>query len=196
MKQLSMPAFNNDEIIIPSFIAKKRGVFGRRRIRLQCYQLCETAVPGKWGYRCTGMSYMNPKVLWLLWTMELISIWQALAPSFGHLKIWRACWAASSCGQDLRHLTRMSVIVEFYWPAPAWREVPDITLLQLRQMTVSDAASIWKGERRLCLWLYFRSSSRYCQSIRLVAYQKADLWGRQADSGWTLACAGLCGWAW
>ena len=24
----------------------------------------ETAVPGKWGYRCTGMSYMNfPKVL-------------------------------------------------------------------------------------------------------------------------------------
>ena len=52
-----MPAFNNDEVIIPSFIEK-----GVRKEDAYCYSAIgcvETAVPGKWGYRCTGMSYLN-----------------------------------------------------------------------------------------------------------------------------------------
>ena len=49
-----MPAFNNDEIIIPSFIAK--GVLEDDAYDYSAIGCVETAVPGKWGYRCTGTS--------------------------------------------------------------------------------------------------------------------------------------------
>lgn len=57
-----MPAFNNDEIIIPSFINK--GVKPEDAYNYSAIGCVETAVPGKWGYRCTGMSFLNfPKAL-------------------------------------------------------------------------------------------------------------------------------------
>ncbi len=57
-----MPAFNNDEIIIPSFINK--GVKPQDAYNYSAIGCVETAVPGKWGYRCTGMSFLNfPKAL-------------------------------------------------------------------------------------------------------------------------------------
>ncbi len=57
-----MPAFNNDEIIIPSFI--KYGVSHDDAYNYSAIGCVETAVPGKWGYRCTGMSFLNfPKAL-------------------------------------------------------------------------------------------------------------------------------------
>ncbi len=57
-----MPAFNNDEIIIPSFIEK--GVKKEDAYNYSAIGCVEVAVPGKWGYRCTGMSFLNfPKTL-------------------------------------------------------------------------------------------------------------------------------------
>jgi formate C-acetyltransferase len=52
-----MPAFNNDEIVIPEFI--KLGVEKEDAYNYASIGCIETAVPGKWGYRCTGMSFMN-----------------------------------------------------------------------------------------------------------------------------------------
>lgn len=57
-----MPAFNSDEVIIPSFMEK--GVSKEDAYNYTAVGCVETAVPGKWGYRCTGMSFLNfPKVL-------------------------------------------------------------------------------------------------------------------------------------
>ena len=57
-----MPAFNNDEIIIPSLI--KQGVTVEDAFNYSAIGCVEVGVPGKWGYRCTGMSYLNfPKTL-------------------------------------------------------------------------------------------------------------------------------------
>ncbi|MEA5118286.1 MAG: glycyl radical protein [Propionicimonas sp.] len=57
-----MPAFNSDEVIIPSLIAK--GVSPRDAHNYSAIGCVEVAVPGKWGYRCTGMSFLNfPKTL-------------------------------------------------------------------------------------------------------------------------------------
>ncbi|MDR2054202.1 MAG: glycyl radical protein [Treponema sp.] len=57
-----MPAFNSDEVIIPSFIAK--GVKKEDAYNYSAIGCVEVAVPGKWGYRCTGMSFLNfPKSL-------------------------------------------------------------------------------------------------------------------------------------
>ncbi|MGY3944211.1 formate C-acetyltransferase/glycerol dehydratase family glycyl radical enzyme [Aeromonas tecta] len=52
-----MPAFNNDEIVIPEFI--KLGVSVEDAHHYAAIGCIETAVPGKWGYRCTGMSFIN-----------------------------------------------------------------------------------------------------------------------------------------
>ncbi|MDR3174315.1 MAG: glycyl radical protein, partial [Treponema sp.] len=57
-----MPAFNSDEVIIPSFINK--GVKPEDAYDYSAVGCVEVAVPGKWGYRCTGMSFLNfPKSL-------------------------------------------------------------------------------------------------------------------------------------
>lgn len=52
-----MPAFNNDEIVIPEFI--RLGIKPEDAYDYAAIGCIETAIPGKWGYRCTGMSFMN-----------------------------------------------------------------------------------------------------------------------------------------
>jgi pyruvate formate-lyase/glycerol dehydratase family glycyl radical enzyme len=61
-KGFGMPAFNNDEIIIPALM--KLGVEKEDAHDYSAIGCIEVAVPGKWGYRCTGMSFLNfPRVL-------------------------------------------------------------------------------------------------------------------------------------
>lgn len=56
-KGFGMPAFNNDEIVIPSLI--ELGVEEEDAYNYSAIGCIEIAVPGKWGYRCTGMSFLN-----------------------------------------------------------------------------------------------------------------------------------------
>lgn len=52
-----MPAMKNDEIIIPALLEK--GVAPADAYNYAVVGCIETAVPGKWGYRVTGMSFLN-----------------------------------------------------------------------------------------------------------------------------------------
>ena len=62
-------------MIIPSFI--KKGVKPEDAYNYSAIGCVETAVPGKWGYRCTGMSFLNfPKAL-------LIAMNDGVDPSSG-----------------------------------------------------------------------------------------------------------------
>ncbi|KPJ88498.1 MAG: formate acetyltransferase [Spirochaetes bacterium DG_61] len=56
-KGFGMPAFKNDEIVIPSLIGI--GVEKKDAYNYSAIGCIEVAVPGKWGYRCTGMSFLN-----------------------------------------------------------------------------------------------------------------------------------------
>jgi pyruvate formate-lyase/glycerol dehydratase family glycyl radical enzyme len=56
-KGFGMPAFNNDEIVIPSLLGI--GVTREDAFNYSAIGCIEIAVPGKWGYRCTGMSFLN-----------------------------------------------------------------------------------------------------------------------------------------
>ncbi|PIE35675.1 formate C-acetyltransferase/glycerol dehydratase family glycyl radical enzyme [candidate division KSB3 bacterium] len=56
-KGFGMPAFNNDEIVIPAFL--KLGVEKEDTYNYSAIGCIEVAVPGKWGYRCTGMHFIN-----------------------------------------------------------------------------------------------------------------------------------------
>jgi pyruvate formate-lyase/glycerol dehydratase family glycyl radical enzyme len=52
-----MPAIKNDEIIIPALLEK--GVAPADAYNYAIIGCIEAAVPGKWGYRVTGMSFLN-----------------------------------------------------------------------------------------------------------------------------------------
>jgi pyruvate formate-lyase/glycerol dehydratase family glycyl radical enzyme len=56
-KGFGMPAFNNDEIVISSLTGL--GVKREDAYNYSAIGCIEIAVPGKWGYRCTGMSFLN-----------------------------------------------------------------------------------------------------------------------------------------
>ncbi len=141
-----MPAFNNDEIIIPSFI--ELGVTEEDAYNYSAIGCVETAVPGKWGYRCTGMSYMNfPKIL-------LIAMNDGIDPSsnkrftkgYGHfvdMKSFEELQAAWD--KVVRELTRMSVVVENAIDLALERNVPDILCSTLTDDCIGRGKPIKEG---------------------------------------------------
>jgi formate C-acetyltransferase len=58
-----MPAFNNDEIVVPEF--EKLGVAPEDARNYSAIGCVEVAVPGKWGYRCTGKHFLNFMLVFL-----------------------------------------------------------------------------------------------------------------------------------
>jgi formate C-acetyltransferase len=56
-KGFGMPAFNNDEVVVPGML--KLGVSLEDARDYSAIGCIEVAVPGKWGYRTTGMSFLN-----------------------------------------------------------------------------------------------------------------------------------------
>lgn len=141
-----MPAFNNDEIIIPSFI--NLGVLEEDAYDYSAIGCVETAVPGKWGYRCTGMSYMNfPKIL-------LIAMNDGIDPSsgkrftqgYGHFKDMTSFEELQNAWDHVvRELTRMSVIVENAVDLALERDVPDILCSALTQDCIGRGKTIKEG---------------------------------------------------
>ena len=141
-----MPALNNDEIIIPSFMdwqVKEEDAYNYSAIGC-----VETAVPGKWGYRCTGMSYINfPRML--LCTMnngvDLTSN-KRFTKGYGYftemesyeelLKVW---------DKTIREITRYSVIVENVIDKASERDVPDILCSALTDDCIARGKTIKEG---------------------------------------------------
>jgi formate C-acetyltransferase len=54
---LGMPAMFNDEVIVPALLNRK--VCSEDAYNYAMVGCVEVAVPGKWGYRCNGMSYFS-----------------------------------------------------------------------------------------------------------------------------------------
>ncbi len=108
-----MPAFNSDEVIIPSFIEK--GVAEEDAYNYSAIGCVEVAVPGKWGYRCTGMSFLNfPKSL-------LIALNNGIDPEsgtrlcegIGHFKNMTSFdEVMKAWNKIIREFTRHSVIID------------------------------------------------------------------------------------
>lgn len=141
-----MPAFNNDEIIIPSFI--KLGVSEEDAYDYSAIGCVETAVPGKWGYRCTGMSYMNfPKVLLIAMNDGIDpSTNKRFAKGSGHFKDMKSYEELEhSWSNVLRELTRMSVVVENAVDLALERDVPDILCSALTDDCIGRGKTIKEG---------------------------------------------------
>lgn len=141
-----MPAFNNDEIIIPSFI--NIGVSEEDAYDYSAIGCVETAVPGKWGYRCTGMSYMNfPKILMIAMNDGIDPVsGKRFAKGHGHFKDMKSFEELQEAwDKTVRELTRMSVIVENAIDLGLEREVPDILCSALTEDCIGRGKTLKEG---------------------------------------------------
>ena len=141
-----MPALNNDEIIIPSFMdwqVKEEDAYNYSAIGC-----VETAVPGKWGYRCTGMSYINfPRML--LCTMnngvDLTSN-KRFTKGYGYFTEMESYEELlKSWDKTIREITRYSVIVENVIDKASERDVPDILCSALTDDCIARGKTIKEG---------------------------------------------------
>ena len=141
-----MPAFNNDEVIIPSFIEK--GVKEEDAYNYSAIGCVETAVPGKWGYRCTGMSYMNfPRILLIAMNngVDMTSGKRFVKECgyFTEMKSYEELMQAWD--QVVRELTRMSVIVENAIDLASEKDVPDVLCSALTEDCIGRGKTIKEG---------------------------------------------------
>ncbi|MDO4797908.1 MAG: glycyl radical protein [Coriobacteriales bacterium] len=141
-----MPALNNDEIIIPSFLAW--GVSEYDAYNYSAIGCVETAVPGRWGYRCTGMSYINfPRLLLCAMNggVDLTS-GKRFVEGHGTFLEWEtfdelmAAWEAS-----LREMTKWSVVVENAIDKASERDVPDVLCSALTDDCIARGKTIKEG---------------------------------------------------
>lgn len=145
-----MPALHNDEIIIPSLLDK--GVSYEDAYGYTMVGCVEVAVPGKWGYRCTGMTFLN-----MLKALEL-TLNDGVDPRTGYElfkgqgnlndfrsfdQLWKA-WEA-----HIAYYTKLSVIVDHVADTQLEELVPDILCSSLvndcikRGKTVKEGGAIY-----------------------------------------------------
>ena len=141
-----MPALNNDEIIIPSFI--RWGVKEEDAYNYSAIGCVETAVPGKWGYRCTGMSYINfPRVLLCAMNNGVdMTSGKRFTKGYGYFKDMESYEELlSAWDKTVREMTRYSVIVENAIDKASERDVPDILCSALTYDCIGRGKTIKEG---------------------------------------------------
>ena len=141
-----MPAFNNDEIIIPSFI--DLGVKEEDAYNYSAIGCVETAVPGKWGYRCTGMSYQNfPRILLAVMNDGVdVTYGKRFVKGYGYFRDMKSFEELQDAwDKSIREITRLSVIVENAVDLASERDVPDILCSTLTQDCIGRGKTIKEG---------------------------------------------------
>lgn len=141
-----MPALNNDEIIIPSFI--NWGVKEKDAYNYSAIGCVETAVPGKWGYRCTGMSYINfPRVLLCAMNDGVdLTTGKRFTKGYGYFKDMKSYEELlSAWDKTVREMTRYSVIVENAIDKASERDVPDVLCSALTDDCIGRGKTIKEG---------------------------------------------------
>lgn len=141
-----MPALNNDEIIIPSFI--NWGVKEEDAYNYSAIGCVETAVPGKWGYRCTGMSYINfPRVLLCAMNDGVdLTTGKRFTKGYGYFKDMKSYEELlSAWDKTVREMTRYSVIVENAIDKASEQDVPDILCSALTDDCIGRGKTIKEG---------------------------------------------------
>ena len=108
----------------------------------------ETAVPGKWGYRCTGMSYVNfPRILLCAMNdgVDLTS-GRRFTKGCGHFRDMRSYGELLfAWDRTVREMTRYSVIVENAIDLASERDVPDVLCSALTDDCIGRGKTIKEG---------------------------------------------------
>lgn len=142
-----MPAFNNDEVIIPSFL--KLGIKPEDANNYSAIGCVEVAVPGKWGYRCTGMSFLNfGKVL-------MASLNNGIEPYSGKrihpgvgkhfLEMDSFDEVFTAWSKTVRYFARQAVIMDMYGDFIIEKETPDVLCSALTDDCIERGLTIKEG---------------------------------------------------
>ena len=141
-----MPALNNDEVIIPSFM--NWGVREEDAYNYSAIGCVETAIPGKWGYRCTGMSYINfPRVLLCAMNDGVdMTTGKRFTKGYGYFTEMESYdQLLAAWDQTVREMTRYSVIVENAIDKASERDVPDVLCSALTDDCIGRGKTIKEG---------------------------------------------------
>ena len=141
-----MPALNNDEVIIPSFM--NWGVREEDAYNYSAIGCVETAIPGKWGYRCTGMSYINfPRVLLCAMNDGVdMTTGKRFTKGYGYFTEMESYdQLLAAWDQTVREMTRYSVIVENAIDKASERDVPDLLCSALTDDCIGRGKTIKEG---------------------------------------------------
>lgn len=143
-----MPAFNNDEIVIPEFI--RLGVEPEDAYQYAAIGCIETAVGGKWGYRCTGMSFINFARVMLAAleggcdaTSGNVFLPQVSRLSQGNFENFDRVMQAWD--NQIRYYTRKSIEIEYVVDTVLEENAPDILCSALVDDCIERAKSIKQG---------------------------------------------------
>ena len=141
-----MPSFNNDEVVIEGLI--KIGVQREDAFNYSAIGCIEIAVPGKWGYRCTGMSFLN------LMRVFLASMYDGLdKPSGKVFEKGIGNFADFDSYEDLfkawqhqiKYYTRKTVEIDTAVDAAIEENVPDILCSAFVDSCISRGKTIKEG---------------------------------------------------
>lgn len=141
-----MPALNNDKVIIPSFM--NWGVREEDAYNYSAIGCVETAIPGKWGYRCTGMSYINfPRVLLCAMNDGVdMTTGKRFTKGYGYFTEMESYdQLLAAWDQTVREMTRYSVIVENAIDKASERDVPDVLCSALTDDCIGRGKTIKEG---------------------------------------------------
>jgi len=145
-----MPAFNNDEIIIPSFIEK--GVTEEDAYNYSAIGCVEVAIPGKWGYRCTGMSFLNFAKSFMIALNDGVDIDSGIkvCQGVGHFRDMESFdQVLTAWDKIIREFTRHSVIIDSCADTVLEKEAADILCSALvddcidRGLTLKEGGAVY-----------------------------------------------------
>lgn len=141
-----MPAFNSDEIIIPSFLEK--GVAKLDAYNYSAIGCVEVAVPGKWGYRVTGMSFINfPKSLLIAMNDGVdIESGKKVCEGIGHFTTWKNYDDVEKAWDKIiREFTRQCVIIDSCADMVLERDTADILCSALCDDCIERGLNLKEG---------------------------------------------------
>lgn len=141
-----MPAFNSDEVIIPSFIEK--GVTEEDAYNYSAIGCVEVAVPGKWGYRCTGMSFINfPKTLLIAMNEGVdLATQTKLVEGLTHFDNMTSYEELKEAWDiTIREFTKHSVIIENCCDLVLEDDVPDVLCSALTEDCIGRGKPLKEG---------------------------------------------------
>ena len=145
-KGFGMPAFKNDEIVVPALIAL--GVEQDDALSYSAIGCIEVAVPGKWGYRCTGMSFLNlMRVLLAALNNGLDSMsGKTFCPGIGRLEDFgKFDDVMRSWEKQLTFYTRATVAVDTAVDTALEENVPDVLCSALVDDCIARGKSLKEG---------------------------------------------------
>jgi len=145
-KGFGMPSFNNDEIVIPGLI--NIGVEQEDAYNYSAIGCIEIAVPGKWGYRCTGMSFLN------LMRVLLASLYNGLdkqsgkvfKKGLGNFSEFNSFEEVFKAWQhQIKYYTRKTVEIDTAVDIALEENVPDILCSAFVESCISRGKTIKEG---------------------------------------------------